>query len=128
MNRCLFISNFERRGLYFSPFTFYKKCLKGRMARPNNGFIFFNKIWFLDYIQMVLGNFILWNIIVFKKIKKQNVFFQLIHFFLPFPFNTIFFKLSKSTLVIFSFISIFCRNKFIIQSNHINFKVLVQNI
>ena len=39
------------------------------------------KFDFFYYIQMVLGNFILWNIIVFKKIRKQNVFFQLIHLF-----------------------------------------------
>ena len=32
--------------------TSYQNCLKRQMARPNNGFIFFNKVWFFYHIQM----------------------------------------------------------------------------
>ena len=93
-----YFSNFERGGLYLSPFTVNNKCIKGRMNRLNNSLIFFNKIWFFYHIQTVF-----WNIFLehtsFQWNQKTKYVFALMHFFFPFSFNTIFFFLFKSSVI-----------------------------
>ena len=132
-NGSLIISNFEKRGLHFRLLILTilmsdQNYLKRRMTRPNNGFIFFNKIWFfLSHLNVVLKLHLLKHN-DFQENQKQNMFFQLVHLFKPFSFNTIFLRLSKIILEIFSFISVFSKHKFIIQGNHINFKTFIQNI